>query len=129
VEVYYIENHEWARRANNGHLFHDRFTTRTEIQEIPYYEGDYLIPVNQDCNYFIVNQLEPEAPDSYFRWNYFDPCLEDREWFYPHPVFEDKVIKFLEDNPAEKARLDSAIAENPPGCYLFTTTAVSLTGG
>jgi len=113
VEVYYIENLKWGTRPNNGHFFHDNFATRKEVQAIRYYAGDYLIPVNQESNYFIVNQLEPEGPDSYFRWNFFDECLEDREWFSPHPVLEDKIARFLSENPDARAKLDAAIEADP----------------
>jgi hypothetical protein len=106
VEVYYIDSLVWATEVSNGHHFHSRFTTHTEIQTIPYYAGDYLVPVNQDANYFIVNQLEPEGPDSYFRWNFFDSCLEDREWFSPHPVLEDKIAKYLSETPASRKMPD-----------------------
>lgn len=113
VEVYYIDSLVWATEHENGHSFHDRFTTRKEVQSIPYYAGDYLVPVNQESNYYIVNQLEPEGPDSFFRWNFFDPCLEDREWFSPHPVLEDKIAKYLSETPASRKMLDDAIAANP----------------
>lgn len=113
VEVYYIENLVWAPQPSNAHNFHDRFTTRKEVQQIQYYKGDYLVPVNQESNYFIVNQLEPEGPDSYFRWNFFDPCLEDREWFSPHPVLEDRIAKYLRETPSARKMLDEAIASNP----------------
>lgn len=113
VEVYYIQNLVWEKQPYNGHNFHQQFTTRKEIQRIPYYEGDYLIPVNQESNYFIVNMLEPEAPDSYFRWNFFDPCLEDREWFSPHPVLEDRIYQYLTETPEARKKLDDAIAANP----------------
>jgi hypothetical protein len=113
VEVYYIDSLVWATEHENGHSFHDRFTTRKEVQSIPYYAGDYLVPVNQESNYFIVNQLEPSGADSYFRWNFFDPCLEDREWFSPHPVLEDKIAQYLKEEPASRKMLDDAIAANP----------------
>jgi hypothetical protein len=113
VEVYYIDSLVWATEVSNGHHFHDRFTTHKEIQTIPYYAGDYLVKVNQESNYFIVNQLEPEGPDSYFRWNFFDPCLEDREWFSPHPVLEDRIARYLDETPASRKMLDDAIAANP----------------
>ena len=113
VEVYYIDSLVWANERENGHCFHDKFTTRREIQTIPYYAGDYLVPVNQESNYYIVNQLEPEGPDSFFRWNFFDQCLEDREWFSPHPVLEDRIAKFLDETPACRKMLDDAITANP----------------
>jgi len=113
VEVYYIEGLKWSARPNNGHSFHDQFSTRKEVQQIQYFAGDYLVPVNQESNYFIVNQLEPEGPDSYFRWNFFDECLEDREWFYPHPVLEAKMFKYVQENPEVKQRLEEMLAANP----------------
>jgi hypothetical protein len=113
VEVYYIDSVVWPKQPSNGHFFHQKFTTRKEVQKIQYYAGDCLVPVNQETNYFIVNQLEPEGPDSYFRWNFFDSCLEDREWFSPHPVLEDRIAKFLEESPECRKMLDDAIAANP----------------
>jgi hypothetical protein len=113
VEVYYIDSLVRTTAVSNGHDFHNQFTTRKVVQTIPYYAGDYLVPVNQESNYFIVNQLEPEGPDSYFRWNFFDPCLEDREWFSPHPVLEDRIVKYLNETPASRKLLDGAIAANP----------------
>lgn len=113
VEVYYIDSLVWATEVSNGHHFHNQFTTRKEVQTIPYYAGDYLVPVNQESNYYIVNQLEPDGPDSFFRWNFFDPCLEDREWFSPHPVLEDRIAKFLSETPACRKMLDDAISANP----------------
>jgi hypothetical protein len=113
VEVYYIDSLVWASEVSNGHHFHSRFTTRKQVQAIPYYAGDYLVPVNQEFNYYIVNQLEPEGPDSFFRWNFFDSCLEDREWFSPHPVLEDRIVKYLNETPESRKMLDDAIAANP----------------
>lgn len=113
VAVYYIENHQWARRPDNGHFYHSQFDTRKEIQAISYYAGDYVVPVNQQCNQFIVNQLEPKGADSYFRWNFFDNIFENREWFSPHPVLERKMVDFMNKHPEIRRKLDQAIAENP----------------
>ena len=113
VTAYYIDDLVWSRRPNNGHFFHQNFKVRPETQTIKYYEGDYLIPVNQSSNLFIVNQLEPLGADSYFRWNFFDNCLEDREWFSPHPVLEQKMVDYMIKHPEVRKMLDDAIAENP----------------
>lgn len=113
VNAYYIENHKWANRVDNGHHYHSEFDTRVEGIEIDYYVGDYIIPVNQDCNQLIVNQLEPLGTDSYFRWNFFDNIFENREWFYPHPVLEAKMVAYLEKHPEFRKDLDQAIADNP----------------
>lgn len=113
VNAYYIENLVWARRSSNGHFFHSEFDTRTEEQSIKYYAGDYVIPVNQKCNQLIVNQLEPIGMDSYFRWNFFDNILENREWFSPHPVLEEKMVAYMQKYPEVRKMLDEAISEDP----------------
>jgi hypothetical protein len=113
VKVYYIEDLEWSGGISNGHFYHNKFETRIEEQLINYYEGDYLIPVNQSCNQFIVNQLEPKGMDSYFRWNFFDNIFENREWFSPHYVLEAKMVAFMEKNPEVRQTLQDAIDNNP----------------
>ncbi len=113
VTAYYIYDLIWARQPNNGNFFHTSFKARPETQTIQYYAGDYVIPVNQSSNLFIVNQLEPLGADSYFRWNFFDNCLEDREWFSTHPVLEKKMVNYMVKHPEVRSMLDKAILENP----------------
>jgi hypothetical protein len=113
VTCYYIENLQWSRRPDNGHFYHSEFDVREDVQTIKYYGGDYIIPVDQSCNQFIVNQLEPLGMDSYFRWNFFDNCLEDREWFYPNAVLEKKMVDYMKKYPEVRKMLDDAIAQNP----------------
>jgi hypothetical protein len=113
VTAYYIDDLVWSRRPSNGHFFQNNFKVRPETQTIKYYSGDYIVPVNQVGNMFIVNQLEPLGADSYFRWNFFDNCLEDREWFSPHPVLEQKMVDYMKKYPEVREMLDDAIAGNP----------------
>jgi len=113
VNAYYIEDLQWARRSSNGHFFHSDFKTHLEKQSIQYYSGDYVIPVNQSCNQLIVNQLEPLGMDSYFRWNFFDNILENREWFSPHPVLEEKMVAYMEKHSEVRKMLEKAKSENP----------------
>ena len=113
VNAYYIENLAPSQGRSNGHFFHDQFSTRTENQVIKYYQGDYFIPTDQECNQFIVNQLEPLGMDSYFRWNFFDNCLENREWFSPNRVLETKMLKYMDDHSELRDMLDQAIKANP----------------
>jgi hypothetical protein len=52
-----------------------------EKQKLQYFEGDYLIELNQPANRYIVETLEPHATDSYFNWGFFDAILQQKEWF------------------------------------------------
>ncbi|MCS6833802.1 MAG: hypothetical protein NZ521_09535, partial [Flammeovirgaceae bacterium] len=75
------------------------------------------VPVNQVGNRYIVETLEPEAPDSFFNWNFFDTILRRKEYFSDY-VFEDIAAELLRQHPdlraalEEKRRTDKEFAEN-----------------
>jgi len=77
---------------------------RSETQKIQYYKGDYIIYMNQDANNYLIQTLEPQAPDSFFAWGYFDAILMQKEWFSDY-VFEDLAAEILKGNPELKAKL------------------------
>ena len=65
-------------------------------------KGDYLIPTGTDKDRFILEMLEPEGPDSYFNWNFFDAVLQQKE-HYSSYVFEDRAAALLEKDSDLKA--------------------------
>lgn len=81
VTVDYIDEYTSPPRPYNGHFYHDIVTTRSEKQKIQYYAGDLLIPVRQEKIKYIIEMFEPKASDSFFRWNFFDNILDQREYF------------------------------------------------
>ena len=105
VEVYYIDNFEDERRQNNGHKVHRNIEIRSEKQNINYYKGDYIIEVNQPYNRYIVEMLEPLAVEPFLAWNFFDPCLESREYFSSYG-FESNAIKYLNEHPEFKTEFE-----------------------
>jgi hypothetical protein len=42
--------------------------------------------------------FEPKAPDSFFRWNFFDNILDQREYFSSYG-FEENALKYLNEHP------------------------------
>ncbi len=111
VEVYYITEYESYPKAYNGHRFHTKVKRKVARQTINYYEGDYLIPVNQEGNKYIVETLEPNGRDSFFRWNFFDPCLESRE-YYSSYGFEENAKMYLEKHPEFKKKFEQKRKED-----------------
>ncbi|MEM9022340.1 MAG: M14 family zinc carboxypeptidase [Bacteroidota bacterium] len=124
VHAYYIEGHETGRQAYEGHYPHKAIAVRSESQTIRYQKGDYVVPVDQERNRFIVESLEPMTTDSYFAWNFFDEILQQKEWFSSY-VFEEEAVRILEERPKLKQRLearkaaDSGFATNPFAQLLF----------
>jgi len=83
-----------------GHFLHKEVDiTEKEEEKVPIKKGDIIVPVNQKNKLFLVSVLEPEMEDSYFRWNFFDSYLMQKEYFSPY-IFEDIAVKFLAENPS-----------------------------
>lgn len=117
VTVEYIDEFSSPPRPYNGHYFHDKITTHFEVQEITYYKGDLIIPVRQKKIKYLLEMLEPKASDSFFRWNFFDNILDQREYFSSYG-FEENALKYLNEHPAfrkefeTKQKTDSEFAKN-----------------
>lgn len=117
VEVDYITGVSSPNQPYNGHYYHDSVSTRSEIQNLQYYAGDLLIPVRQEKIRYILEMLEPKAADSFFRWNFFDNILDQREYFSSYG-FEENALKYLNEHPGfkkkfmEKRESDPEFANN-----------------
>ena len=112
VESYYIDDYQTSRSPYEGHYMHSKVKVSTTSQTLNFRAGDVLVPVSQWRNRYIVETLEPEAPDSFFAWNFFDAILQQKEHFSSY-VFEDYAVELLEENPEIKSELESAKQNDP----------------
>jgi hypothetical protein len=55
--------------------------------------------------------LEPQAPDSYFSWNFFDGILAQKEGFSGY-AFEDIAAQYLKEHPDLKTKLEERRASD-----------------
>ena len=112
VNVDYLEDVSGSGKPYNGHYYHEKFTSRSENQEIRYYAGDWLVPVRQERMEYIIEMLEPKAKDSFFRWNFFDSILDQREYFSPYG-FEENALRTLKELPELKNELEAKRRDDP----------------
>lgn len=105
VEAYYMEDYKSPAKPYEGHYNHTGVTLRKETQKLPFYQGDYVITTNQPSNRYIVETLEPQGPDSFFSWNFFDSILAQKEHFSAY-VFEDVAADLLRKDAALKQKLE-----------------------
>lgn len=105
VSVYYIINYETSPRPYEGHYLHNKIRVRTEVKFVKLNKGDYIIPLDQFSKRFLVEVLEPTAPDSYFAWGFFDAILQQKEGYSDY-VFEDEASRLLKSNAKLKMQLD-----------------------
>ncbi len=103
LEFYKIVKFKSSERPYEGHYLHSQVEVEKIIKEVNARKGDFMIPAAQYKKKFIVNTLEPQAPDSYFAWNFFDGILMEKEHYSAY-VFEDLAIDILNNNPELKQK-------------------------
>jgi len=117
VTVYHIKSYETVKQPFEGHYLHSRVVYEKKKEKIRLLKGDYMIPTQQKTKRYLIETLEPDAPDAFFAWNFFDAVLQQKEHFSDY-VFEDEAAKLLNSNPSlkkeleEKRNSDKAFAED-----------------
>ncbi len=98
VEVYRIEDFETESQVYEGHYPHSNTKVSASKQKVGIQKGDFFVPLKQKASKYLMATLEPQAPDSFFNWNFFDSVLQQKEGFSPY-VFEEIAREFLDDYP------------------------------
>ncbi len=111
VEVYRIDSFR-NRNEWEGHYYHHHVRLTPLKRQQLFRKGDYVVHTDQVANRYIVETLEPHAPDSWFAWNFFDPILMQKEYFSDY-VFEDLAAEFLRQNPTLRAELEEMKKADP----------------
>ncbi|MEH6536508.1 MAG: M14 family metallopeptidase [Psychroserpens sp.] len=101
VNSYKIKNYDTRKQAYEGHYPHYNVELDISKENATFLKGDYLINTNQNAIRYLLETLEPQAPDSFFSWNFFDTILQQKEGFSPY-VWEDKAQELLARNPKLK---------------------------
>ncbi len=111
VEKYKIADYNTAGSAYEGHYPHSNTTVQKTMEKIIFQKGDYYIPTQQFAVKYLLETLEPEAPDSFFNWNFFDGILQQKEGFSAY-VFEDLAVEILAKDSVLKEKLEHKKAED-----------------
>jgi len=117
VNVYKIDSYKTVTTPFEGHYLHYNTKTKSVTKETTFRKGDYIISTKQKAFRYLMATLEPEAPDSFFNWNYFDSILQQKEHFSAY-VFEDKAERILKNDLKLKTEFenkkasDTAFAKN-----------------
>ncbi|MEQ9188313.1 MAG: M14 family zinc carboxypeptidase [Cryomorphaceae bacterium] len=110
--VYSIADFETSQTPYEGHYYHHRTSVSGEKRSLRLRANEYyLISTQQKARRYLIEVLEPEGPDSYFNWNFFDEVLQQKEWFSSY-VFDQEAVEMLKD-PKEQEALKTFIATNP----------------
>ncbi|MXN90256.1 hypothetical protein GR160_03370 [Flavobacterium sp. Sd200] len=106
VESYRIEEYQSVKQPFEGHYLHYNAKVKSTTGKVMFSKGDLVIDTQQPGVKYLLETLEPQAPDSFFNWNFFDAILQQKEYFSAY-VFEDTAAKILKDNPKLKAEFEA----------------------
>ena len=106
VESYKIADYKTSKNPYEGHYGHYNTVVSSKVEKLKFRKGDFLIKTQQNGVKYLLETLEPEAVDSYFNWNYFDPILQQKEYFSAY-VFEDLAKEILDKNPTLKTEFEA----------------------
>lgn len=116
VETYHILDYKTKTAPYEGHYSHYETSIKKSKENIAFSPGDIIVYTDQKAFRYLMETLEPEAPDSFFNWNFFDMILQQKEGFSPY-VWEDKAFQLLKNNTElrlqfEEKKKDTAFAKN-----------------
>lgn len=106
-----VSSFKSSGKPYEGHFYHSEIKSDYELTKVDFKKGDLLIPMQQKNRNFILATLVSRAEDSYFRWNFFDSYLQQKEYFSPY-VFEEKALEILKQKPWLKEELEVLKANN-----------------
>jgi len=112
AESYRILRHEKRREPFEGRHLHDALEVAVEPITAMVVQGDWLIPLGGRHDRFIVEVLEPQGIDSFFRWAFFDSVLNRKESFSDY-VFEDEAERLLLAEPGLRSRFEAWKTAHP----------------
>lgn len=112
VESYKIDSYQTRNQAYEGHYQHYNTNVISTTQDISFKKGDYYILTDQIAFRYLLETLEPQAPDSFFNWNFFDTILQQKEGFSPY-VWEDMAEDLLMKNNTLKRKFEEKKSAEP----------------
>lgn len=112
LTVYYIADYKTTPNPYEGHYLHSGVVVDKQTKQVKLHKGDYYIPINQYAKRYLVEALEPTAPDAFFAWGFFDGVLQQKE-YYSDYAFEDLAVELLTKDKGLKEKLEKRKANDP----------------
>ena len=106
VQSYSIANYQTLNSPYEGHYLHSKTQVDSKLGNLSLEAGDIIILTEQPGIRYLLETLEPAAPDSFFNWNFFDTILQQKEGFSPY-VFEDTALEMLQNDSVLRKEFES----------------------
>jgi hypothetical protein len=110
VEKYKFEDVRFAPAPYEGRQL-PSFKCNSFIENVVIEAGTFIVYTNQRLLRVIVNLLEPEAPDSFVNWSFFNAFFERKEYAEAY-VMEPYAKQMMKDDPLLRAEFYKRLNED-----------------
>ncbi len=123
VETYRFHEVKWPGGSFEGRQL-PSYRVEAIREKRTFAQGSVVVPVAQPLSRLLMNLLEPEAPDSFVRWGFFNAIFEQKEYAENY-ILEKLAREMLAADPKlreefrQKVATDQAFAASPRDRLLF----------
>jgi len=111
IESYRFIDVEWPSAPFEGrHMPRFNVLKTTEVREFA--AGSVIVPFAQPLARLVMNLLEPQAPDSFVHWGFFNAIFEEKEYGEPY-VLEQLARDMIASSPSLLDEFEAAVKANP----------------
>ncbi|MBI1807583.1 MAG: M14 family metallopeptidase [Ignavibacteria bacterium] len=107
VELYRFSNAKWQQTPFEGR-HGATYSVETMNGKRTFPAGTAVVRLNQRAGRVVLHALEPEAPDAFAAWGFFDAVFEQKEYAEDY-VMESMAREMLAKDPALKKEFDSKL--------------------
>ncbi len=112
LNYYYISNPVWTSRPFEGRIRLNSFELTDTILSRKIPEKSLIIPVDQPAGRVVAHILEPNSPDSYLSWGFFNEIFEQKEYAEMY-VMEKMAREMIENNSELLKEFEEFKKQNP----------------
>lgn len=109
VESYRFEEVKWPAGPFEGRQM-PSFRSERVKQRRTFPQGSAVVPVNQPLARLVMNMLEPDAPDSFVKWGFFNATFEQKEYGEAY-VVEKLAREMLAKDPQLRAEFERGLKD------------------
>lgn len=110
VEKYRFHNSQFSSEPYEGRMMAE-FKTELFTEETELKKNSFIVKTAQRAMRVIANLLEPDAPDSFARWGFFNAFFERKEYAENY-LFDSIAKNLLESNRELKNRFEHLLETN-----------------
>ncbi|HEY3176404.1 MAG TPA: M14 family metallopeptidase [Candidatus Polarisedimenticolia bacterium] len=109
-DMYRLTDPNWAATPFEGRHQVAFKTERLRAVKQTWPAGSIVVPLDQRSSTVAAHLLEPQGPDSFVAWGFFDAIFEQKEYAEAY-VMEKMAREMLSKDPALRAQFEKALAD------------------